>query len=55
MATEVDHVQHGDNHDLANLQAVCSDCHSRKSAAEGVTARTKHSRKRPTGPHPGLR
>ena len=34
-ATEVDHVEAGDDHDLSNLQALCTPCHRAKSAREG--------------------
>jgi hypothetical protein len=34
-----DHIEHGDNHDLSNLQALCRWHHSRKSSAEGIAAR----------------
>lgn len=33
-ATDVDHIVAGDNHDLANLQGLCSPCHTRKTVAE---------------------
>lgn len=52
-ATDVDHRDRGDDHRLANLQAACSPCHSRKSSAEGNAARP--ARKQPiTEAHPGL-
>lgn len=53
-ATEVDHITPGDDHRDENLQAVCSWCHSRKTAAEGNAARTRYSRRRPPERHPGL-
>lgn len=37
-ANEVDHIQHGDDHRLTNLQAACHPCHAHKSAIEGNTA-----------------
>lgn len=51
-ANEVDHVERGDDHSLANLQAACRSCHARKSSAEGNAARKR--RQRPGEPHPGL-
>ncbi|WP_038516710.1 HNH endonuclease [Amycolatopsis japonica] len=56
-ATDVDHVTPGDDHSLANLRAVCSTCHGRKSSAEGVAARARLRalRARPLGRHPGYR
>jgi 5-methylcytosine-specific restriction protein A len=56
-ATDVDHVDPGDDHRLENLQAGCGHCHARKSAREGNNAKAKlrRMRKRPTGRHPGLR
>lgn len=60
-ATEVDHIRRGDNHDLANLQAVHSECHKVKTAREsgqasGAASRARAAAKyRPKEPHPGLR
>lgn len=55
-ATEVDHIIPGDNHDLSNLQAICTWHHRRKSSAEGAAARTKfESRYRKPEAHPGAR
>jgi 5-methylcytosine-specific restriction endonuclease McrA len=55
IATEVDHVTAGDDHRLANLQALCTPCHRAKSSAEGVEARrVKYDRRRPDDKHPGL-
>lgn len=55
-ASEVDHIVAGDDHDEANLAAICASCHRRKSAAEGVTARaTMRARaRRSPEPHPGV-
>lgn len=52
-ATEVDHVD-GNHHndDPANLRAICTPCHRRKSSREGHAARARLAR--PTEPHPGI-
>lgn len=57
IATEVDHVARGDNHDESNLQAACSACHRKKTQAEALTARRKKRalRYRPKERHPGAR
>lgn len=58
-ATEVDHINAGDDHSLINLQALCATCHQRKSIAEGHAAnRRKQAElraltKRPQETHPG--
>lgn len=56
IATEVDHTVAGDDHSLANLRAVCSRCHSKKSSAEGLEARRRKAarRFRPVERHPGV-
>lgn len=62
-ANEVDHLQAGDNHDVAaNLRPIHGkgtpqNCHQRKSSAEGGRAAQarKPKRRRPPEPHPGLR
>lgn len=51
-ATDVDHIQHGDNHNLDNLQAACNPCHLAKTAREAAAARP--TEKRPREQHPGL-
>lgn len=55
-ATQVDHVNRGDNHDDSNLAAICTPCHDVKSAREGVQARQRNLAKRKRTPeqHPGL-
>jgi 5-methylcytosine-specific restriction protein A len=58
-ATEVDHIRAGDDHSFANLRAICSDCHGRKSSAEGNAARRQRRKEisqrfRRTEQHPGL-
>ena len=35
LATEVDHLVPGDNHDPDNLSAICRPCHMSKSGHEG--------------------
>lgn len=54
-ATDVDHIQAGDDHRLANLQAACRTCHQAKSSREGNQAKARlraaRFRKKPT--HPG--
>ncbi|MCZ0996303.1 HNH endonuclease signature motif containing protein [Streptomyces noursei] len=53
-ATDVDHIVPGDDHDPANLQALCRWHHARKSSAEGAAARRRRvSRRRPAERHPG--
>lgn len=39
VADQVDHVVPNDNHDPANLAAICGPCHKAKSAQEAVRAR----------------
>ena len=54
-ATEVDHIVNNDDHELANLQAVCSPCHKAKTRAEAQAAKAAAPRRtRPAEPHPGL-
>jgi len=54
-ARDVDHIQHGNNHDLDNLQLLCGWHHDRKSSAEGNTAKTKAAQARKAkAKHPGL-
>jgi 5-methylcytosine-specific restriction enzyme A len=58
-ATDVDHIHRGDDHRPANLRAICSPCHRRKSAREGAAAaaarrRAGPKRARPPEAHPGL-
>lgn len=53
---EVDHIVPasqggGDGDD--NLAAICTRCHRRKTAAEGVAARATEPRTRPAEAHPG--
>jgi len=54
-ANQCDHIEHGDNHDLDNLQALCSWHHARKSSKEGHAARRPRVRqRREPEPHPGM-
>jgi 5-methylcytosine-specific restriction protein A len=53
-ATDVDHRTPGDDHRLANLQALCRWHHARKSSREGNDARRARSARRGIPKHPGL-
>jgi 5-methylcytosine-specific restriction endonuclease McrA len=55
-ANQVDHIEPGDDHSMANLQALCGWCHARKSSSEGGTAAalTRVRTERPTTTHPAL-
>ena len=54
-ATDVDHIEPGDDHSDANLTALCGWHHARKSAREGGQAASARRipRRRPPEPHPG--
>ncbi|AKY03312.1 HNH endonuclease [Streptomyces phage Aaronocolus] len=59
LATEVDHIVAGDNHDDSNLRSLCTWHHARKSASEGAAASAAKRRRiekrfRRTEDHPGL-
>jgi 5-methylcytosine-specific restriction endonuclease McrA len=55
-ANQCDHIEHGDNHDESNLQALCAWHHKHKSAREGVEARKpRPSQRREPEQHPSLR
>jgi 5-methylcytosine-specific restriction endonuclease McrA len=41
LATDVDHINPGDDHSTTNLQSLCRYHHARKSASEGATAANK--------------
>ncbi|MEU8152703.1 HNH endonuclease signature motif containing protein [Micromonospora sp. NPDC048986] len=44
----------GDNHDVSNLQTLCTYCHARKTAGEAAQARRpRPSRTRKPESHPG--
>lgn len=51
VATEVDHINAGDDHSYRNLQAVCQACHFEKTLAERVNRKPAKEPRR----HPGLR
>lgn len=54
--SECDHIQHGDNHDLSNLQWLCSWHHRQKTAREAkdaLNAARKANEPKPKK-HPGL-
>ena len=58
-ATEVDHIDRGDDHAEENLQALCTDHHRSKSGREGAQAaqqkrRATRQKFRRTEDHPGL-
>jgi 5-methylcytosine-specific restriction endonuclease McrA len=57
-ACEVDHIvsrRLGGSNEYNNLQALCRNCHARKSSSEGnaAKARLRAARVRPSGRHPG--
>ena len=56
-ASEVDHIDRGDDHSRGNLQAACWRCHAKKSSMEGLEARRRKRElsKRPPERHPGQR
>lgn len=56
LATEVDHITHGDNHHPSNLQATCTRCHAAKTLAEAKQAQAaiRDKGRRPQEPHPGM-
>lgn len=56
VATDVDHIEAGDDHSLSNLRALCRGHHAQKSSSEGGTASAKKRarRERPNERHPGL-
>lgn len=54
-ATDVDHINPGDDHSYANLQALCRWHHARKSSAEGAAARRpRPTQRREPERHPGV-
>lgn len=52
-ATDVDHVDRGDDHEPENLRAVCAGHHKIKSAQEGRAAQKRATPRAER--HPGLR
>lgn len=59
LATEVDHIVPGDNHDPSNLRSLCEWHHRSKSSREGAQARNRIRAKnaqrfKRTEQHPGL-
>jgi 5-methylcytosine-specific restriction protein A len=54
-ATDVDHIEHGDDHSPENLQGICDWHHKRKSSREGNAAQavTRNALKRPPEAPPG--
>lgn len=56
VGTDVDHRVPGDNHDLRNLQLLCSHHHGKKTAREAWAGRSKRGKatKRPPEAHPGI-
>ena len=52
-ATDVDHVNRGDDHTPANLRSLCSHHHARKSSSEGNRARQRYTNRRPGEAYPG--
>ena len=55
-ATDVDHIEHGNNHSLNNLRSLCNWHHARKSSAEGNQSpnRQRETIRRPQPAHPGM-
>jgi 5-methylcytosine-specific restriction endonuclease McrA len=53
-ANQVDHIGDRDDHRPENLQALCADCHNRKSSQQGNAARWRERVQRPPERHPGL-
>jgi 5-methylcytosine-specific restriction protein A len=57
VATEVDHIEPGNDHSPENLRAACTPCHARKSSLEGNAkkAAMRRARYRPAYRHPGYK
>lgn len=54
LGAECDHIERGDDHDLANLQWLCKPHHAAKTSREGNAA-PRLSRHRPPEEHPAFR
>lgn len=54
VGTDCDHIVSGDNHDLGNLQWLCSWHHKRKTSLEASVARKERAKNSFTRLHPGL-
>lgn len=56
-ASEVDHINRGDDHSRSNLRAACWRCHAKKSSMEGHARKRelRELRKRKQERHPGER
>ncbi|GAA1431376.1 HNH endonuclease signature motif containing protein [Microlunatus lacustris] len=55
LATDVDHVQRGDDHSIGNLRSLCRRHHAIKSSREGNAARrARYARNDEPEAHPGL-
>lgn len=53
-ATDIDHIERGNNHNLDNLRAACHHCHMVRTGHDGGTAqRHRKPAKRAPEPHPG--
>ncbi|TMZ63983.1 HNH endonuclease [Klebsiella pneumoniae] len=57
-ASDCDHIRPGDDHSPRNLQALCEECHRRKSSREGAAAVNKkrqeiRAKYRRSDKHPG--
>lgn len=55
-ATDVDHIGAHDNHDPANLRALCHGHHAHRTGVQANAAKREHghTRMRPKQQHPGL-
>lgn len=59
VGNQCDHVIHGDDHSLANLQWLCSFHHAKKSSSEGGSSKRRKVKRlsravRPPESHPGI-
>lgn len=51
---ECDHIGDRDDHSIDNLRTLCTWHHAKRTAAQAVAARLRHTRARPPRRHPGL-